>query len=157
LDLPAGRGLIVGGLVDDGPAAKCGLKVHDVILTVDGEPIPDAAGLVDRVGKAGAKPLAIEVLRGGEKLALTVTPAKRPPRDEVRRYYTINRPAPTIKYLDVVRPGVVLDVEAQERLFGGGVNRSTDDPDGRIDAMAAEVKALREAVESLRKALEAEK
>ncbi|WP_165249463.1 PDZ domain-containing protein [Paludisphaera soli] len=167
LDLPADRGLSVVGLVDDGPAAKSGLKVHDVILALDGEPVADAAGLVGRVGKSAAKPLNFEILRGGEKLALSVTPAKRPPRDETRRYYRISSPpAQNFKYYDVVRPGVVLDRQgllldnAWQDMIAGQARPKPDDPgapDARIDAMAAEIKALREAVESLRKALEAKK
>lgn len=154
LDIPAGQGLTVSRLVDDAPAVRGGLQVHDVILTLDGEAVPDAAGLVARVGKAGTKPLTFEILRAGEKRPVAVTPEKRPPRDVLRRYYVADRPARSARHLDVVRPGVLLGADQLGRLL------DLDTPDAsvrRLDDMAGEIKALRRAIESLRKAVEAAK
>ncbi|MDG3007909.1 PDZ domain-containing protein [Paludisphaera mucosa] len=167
LDLPADQGLSVSRLVDGAPAAKCGLKVHDVLLTVDGATVPDAAGLLERVGKAGAKAMHLEVLRAGERRTLVVTPEKRPLHDVTNRSYTLFHQSPTTatytnKYVDVFRPGVVVGDGGQtlQGLLAESMrSRTAPAPDAdaatkRIDEIAAEIKALREAVESLRKALE---
>ncbi len=55
LEKPAGA--LVAQIQDDGPAAKGGLQVGDVILSMNGQPIVMSADLPHLVGalKAGAK------------------------------------------------------------------------------------------------------
>lgn len=72
LDRPAGA--LVAQVVDDGPAAKGGLRVGDVILSLDGNPIIMSSDLPHRVGilKPGTK-ARLEVMRNGERRTLNVT------------------------------------------------------------------------------------
>ena len=64
---PAGQeaGLVIAGVVPDGPAARAGLLVGDVLLGVAREPVEDAASLRDALARAG-NPVRLRVMRGGE-------------------------------------------------------------------------------------------
>jgi serine protease Do len=72
LDKPAGA--LVAQVVDDGPAAKGGLQVGDVILSANGQPIVMSADLPHLIGnlKDGSK-AELDVIRDGKRQKLTVT------------------------------------------------------------------------------------
>ncbi|HUJ96397.1 MAG TPA: RIP metalloprotease RseP [Terriglobales bacterium] len=56
------------------PAEKAGMKVGDVILTADGQPVPALAALVDALEHTKDKPVDFTVLRNGQTLHFTVKP-----------------------------------------------------------------------------------
>jgi beta-lactamase regulating signal transducer with metallopeptidase domain len=69
LDLPKGQGLVLREVLPDSAAAKAGLKRHDVLLEINGKPVPDQqAGLVKLLSdiKPDTKVDAV-VLRKGKK------------------------------------------------------------------------------------------
>ncbi|OKA23893.1 serine peptidase [Pseudomonas versuta] len=72
LDKPAGA--LVAQVLDDGPAAKGGLQVGDVILSMNGQPIVMSADLPHLVGalKAGSK-ATLEVVRDSKRKTLDLT------------------------------------------------------------------------------------
>jgi len=72
LDKPAGA--LVAQVIDDGPAAKGGLQVGDVILSANGQPIVMSADLPHLIGnlKDGSK-AELDVIRDGKRQKLTVT------------------------------------------------------------------------------------
>ena len=72
LDRPAGA--LVAQVLEDGPAAKGGLRVGDVILRLDNHPIVMSSDLPHRVGilKPGTTS-RLEVMREGERRTLNVT------------------------------------------------------------------------------------
>jgi serine protease Do len=75
--LLAARGALVTD-VPEGPAEDAGMMSGDVILTFDGIEVPDTRDLVRMVGNAPVgKAVAVEVLRGGETVPLTVTLGRR--------------------------------------------------------------------------------
>jgi S1-C subfamily serine protease len=76
LDGAAVEGLLVSSVADDGPAARAGLRVADVIVKVGGEPVTSLHGLRDRL-QVGT-PVAVLVSRGGQAHELTVTTGERP-------------------------------------------------------------------------------
>ena len=58
-------------------AEKAGLKVDDVVVAIDGETITFQTQLREAIAKRPEQPIAISLLRGGEPLTITATPAKR--------------------------------------------------------------------------------
>src|SRR5437879_5297027 len=70
--------LYVQRVAADGPAAKAGLHVQDLILTLDGKPLmtTDDAGVLDALAFARAgKILHLGVARGTQHVALSIFPA----------------------------------------------------------------------------------
>jgi len=79
---PEGEGVLVRGVFSDSPASKAGLKVGDVITSVDGERVRSIGDLREKlVEKRGEKSVKLGLLRN--KAPLTVT---------------IDMPAPTEKH-----------------------------------------------------------
>lgn len=72
LDKPAGA--LVAQILEEGPAAKGGLQVGDVILSLDGHPIVMSADLPHMVGglKPGTK-ANLEIVRDGQRKNIAIT------------------------------------------------------------------------------------
>lgn len=58
------------------PAEHAGLKAGDVVVSIDGQPIMFASQLRDAIAKHPNEPIAIKILRAGEKLDISATPAR---------------------------------------------------------------------------------
>ena len=72
-------GVIITGVLQNGPAAQAGIQPGDVIVAVNGKAISTVAELLGAV--AGLKPgiaAPVSVLRKDGKTELAVTPSKRP-------------------------------------------------------------------------------
>ncbi len=82
----AKRGVIITGVLQNGPAAQAGVRPGDVITAVGGREVANVSELLTRV--AGLKPGSaskFSVQRQSEKLELEVTPGVRPkPRRPVQ-------------------------------------------------------------------------
>ncbi|NIF16962.1 DegQ family serine endoprotease [Pantoea sp. Cy-639] len=80
LDKPAGA--LVAQVLEDGPAAKGGLQVGDVILSMNGQPIVMSADLPHLVGglKDGEK-AKLEIIRNGKRQTLDITIGALPDED----------------------------------------------------------------------------
>ncbi|WP_433887362.1 DegQ family serine endoprotease [Pseudomonas vranovensis] len=80
LDKPAGA--LVAQVLEDGPAAKGGLQVGDVILSMNGQPIVMSADLPHLVGglKDGAK-AKLDIIRNGKRQSLDITIGALPDED----------------------------------------------------------------------------
>lgn len=77
LDRPAGA--LVAQVLDNGPAAKGGLRVGDVILSVNGQPVVMSADLPHMVGalKPGTK-IDLEVARDGSRQKINLAVGSMP-------------------------------------------------------------------------------
>jgi regulator of sigma E protease len=64
----------VGALEPDSPADKAGLKAGDVIVRIDGSTNPDWETLTTKVMTSANVALPLEVMRGSQRLDLTLTP-----------------------------------------------------------------------------------
>jgi serine protease Do len=82
LGLPRDQGLVVSDVIPDGPAEGAGLKIGDIILTLNGRAVTSMpqfeAGFMLRVNPA---PLKVEALRGSEKVLLEIPVVEH--RDEM--------------------------------------------------------------------------
>jgi len=78
LNLSPGEGLVVADVVEDSPAARAGIKRHDVVVKVNGKSIKSIDDLVAAVEVAqDRKAVTLELIRGGKSRQVKVTPAKR--------------------------------------------------------------------------------
>jgi serine protease Do len=83
---PDGEGVLVRGVFPDTPAAKAGLKVGDVITSVNGDRIRSVGELREKLAeKKGEKKLELGLLRDKAALSLSV---EMPPPVEKREHHT---------------------------------------------------------------------
>lgn len=78
------EGLLVTELAPDGPAARAGLLVGDIVLGVAGRAATDLHALRDALAGQVGKEVALELLRGGQRMGLAVSVGEWP-RAERRR------------------------------------------------------------------------
>lgn len=70
--------LLLVGIEDGGPAAASGLMLGDILVGIAGDPVVDPDDLLGHlVGEAVGRPTAVEILRGGERRAVTVIVGER--------------------------------------------------------------------------------
>jgi serine protease DegQ len=83
LNLATRTGVLITGVLQDGPASKGGLRPGDVVVAVAGAPVTTVAQLLDTVAALPPGQTAtVKVQRGQKELSLTldVVQRKRPPR-----------------------------------------------------------------------------
>jgi regulator of sigma E protease len=66
--------VVIGEVLPGSAAEAAGIRVGDAVLTIDGQGIESFAGLREQVVNRPGEPLEVLVLRGGEKITLTVVP-----------------------------------------------------------------------------------
>ena len=71
-------GVLITNVLDDTPAAEAGLKIHDILVAIDGDVVKAPEDVQKRIRDAGDKTLKLKLLRAGEGLELEVTPKKNP-------------------------------------------------------------------------------
>ncbi len=72
------HGILVRGVMPDSPAAKAGVKTHDILLSVNDKVLHEVPDLFEPVGASEGKPIKLTLLRAGKKEAIEVQPEKRP-------------------------------------------------------------------------------
>jgi Do/DeqQ family serine protease len=84
--LPVHEGVLITGVLQDGPASSAGVKPGDVVTRIGDKPVRNTAQLMNAV--AALKPRSealIAVQRGEKALELTVTVAQRPKSQALQR------------------------------------------------------------------------
>jgi S1-C subfamily serine protease len=73
------EGVIVTGVLQNGPAANAGLRPGDLLLKVSGQPVKNVGDLLTQVAAlTPGKSAKLEVVRRNQNLSLDVTPSQRP-------------------------------------------------------------------------------
>ena len=80
--LPADtQGVVIAGVLRDGPAGKAGLRVGDIVQRVNGTPVRDTVAMLRLIaGLTPGEKATLELLRGGRKRDLEVAVGTRPVR-----------------------------------------------------------------------------
>lgn len=77
-------GVVVRNIIPGSPAAKSGLKVGDVILSIDGVEMTDSNTLIQHVARKMPKSvLQVQVVRGSENMNIQIVLAERPTQTDV--------------------------------------------------------------------------
>jgi len=80
------KGVLIAGVVRPGPADKAGVKPGDILLEVDGKPVPDSSAMLNVVAAIEpAKMATLKLVRNGNEFTVKLTVGKRPkpkPRQE---------------------------------------------------------------------------
>ena len=107
LGLAQARGVIIADMDEDGPAGKAGLKIGDVLLSMDGRPVENVRQFGTNLYRHAidAKVL-LEVLRGAEKFTVKVPVIDRP--DDPGRFLELADPHKNlVEQLDIL--GIDID------------------------------------------------
>jgi serine protease DegQ len=80
LGLPANtEGVLISGVLENGPAARGGIKPGDVLITVNGNPIKDVRSLLNQVAQISpGNDAKLTILRKGKEMELIAQTGKRP-------------------------------------------------------------------------------
>ena len=74
---------VIAAVEAGGIAEKAGLKKGDRVIGIDGNPVIDSLALIIAVRNSPGKPMALEVMRNGQPVAVSLTPAARPEKDQL--------------------------------------------------------------------------
>jgi len=74
LRLASGEGLVVTEVVADGPAAKAGVKKHDVLTMLDGKRLTTVDGINSQVQSIKDRKVTVVFVRGGAEMSRELTP-----------------------------------------------------------------------------------
>lgn len=106
------RGGLISSLVNGGPAAKAGIRVQDVVTSVNGKPIHSDRELLAEVARtAVGKPADLEVWSNGKTRHVSVTVVERPDDQQVSK--NVELPADDAKTLGVSILPLTPDIASQ--------------------------------------------
>jgi serine protease DegQ len=79
LALETVSGVLIRGIVKDGPAEHAGIQVRDVVLEIDGKPTRDGTALLARIAElAPGSTVSVKVWRERKQQAIDVVVGRRP-------------------------------------------------------------------------------
>jgi serine protease DegQ len=73
------QGVLIRGVLKDGPADRAGIQVRDVVQEIDGRPTHDATALLSQIASlTPGQQATLKVLRDRKPIEMSVTVGKRP-------------------------------------------------------------------------------
>ena len=110
--IAGGKGVLVTSVIQDGPAAKAGVKAGDVITAVDGEPIESPGDISRVLNRKKEGDVALTVIRNKSQQTIHVTPREGGfsggmGQPQVGRRIVIPRiEIPTMPDIDITMPSI---------------------------------------------------
>jgi serine protease DegQ len=81
LGLKGTKGAIVGAIERGSPAEKSGLKLGDIIISINGRPVPDVSTALNAIAEVPpGKSVPVKVIRRSQEVSVDVLVGKRRPR-----------------------------------------------------------------------------
>ncbi len=107
---------VVGGFTANSPAEAAGLKVGDLLLSIDGKPVDYFSRIPELIGSRGGQPVTVTYERDGQRRETTVVPIADKTHDCAGKEQAIGRLR--------VRPAAVTEYRHQGVIgaMGAGVN-----------------------------------
>lgn len=69
-------GVVVLEVRDETPAAVAGIQENDIVVSIDEKPVGTKEELVEAIASSEGKELHLQILRGGDKQSIAITPKK---------------------------------------------------------------------------------
>ncbi len=178
LGLNEDTGLVVGDVVEDSPASRAGVMKFDVLVSLGGSLLPSVEALRTRVQEIGGKPTQLDLIRGGQRRTVPITPEARKPEPQaatnngrgliylygdidrdgnVDLMRTLNTNVDRL-YLNAPQGHTIVNLDGPAQTTSGVFDflpNLTASPDvaRKLDELNAQVQALNKAVEELRKTI----
>jgi PDZ domain len=86
LGLDDGQGLVVVHVAEDSPAAKAGIKQHDVVISAGDAKLGRPQDLVKVVEGTDGKELVLKIFRSGKEKTIQIAPGERPKDKDVVQF-----------------------------------------------------------------------
>ena len=110
--ITGGKGVLVTAVIDDGPAAKAGVRAGDVITAVDGEAIDSPGDISRAISRKKEGDVTLTVIRNKSQQTIRVTPHEggfsgATDRPQVGRRIVIPRiEIPTMPNIEIAMPRI---------------------------------------------------
>lgn len=108
-------GLVIRQVLDDSPAKRAELRLHDVIVAVNDKPLQAPSDLIEAVQANPERELTLTIIRQGQKMNVKLKPTRRP-EGVAGAVATEERDADDLLPLSV-NPGVFQDLDVLIRRF----------------------------------------
>ena len=83
--LPDAKGVLIAGVVRDGPADRAGVRPGDVLVGVNDQTVPNPSAMLNVIAAVQPGSVArLKLLRNGNPLELKLTVGKRPRPQRLR-------------------------------------------------------------------------
>ncbi len=142
-------GAVITSLTEGGPAEKMGLKIHDIILEINGNKVGNSDQLREAVQASQGETLTIAVVRAGNKMTIELKPAEieitsasSSPLADVRfleDFALAHRYAPLIHNIDIA--------DALLAPSSGTEQITLEDISRKLELLQQQVEELRESIE----------
>lgn len=94
LKLPAGEGLVVTEVMPDSPAAKMGVKQHDVLIELAGKRLTTIDALNTQIQEIQDKSVLLRLLRSGQEVTCQIAPKKSNEQMQALREWVLVKDQP---------------------------------------------------------------